>query len=247
MAYTVNDLSGFLQIGPHYYPKRRGGVQVIMRGPHGQRLAADPVINREGRARGSGFRWWHEELNVPADVKWNPQQVVTGVMGMGALPAGWSCPYTRSQMNEEIRKIEIAVRAANTPVEIERVRAQKERLLACHMQLGQNTKYKSQRDRIINVGNMILIKKERVAPGVVNPNTGAYIPTTVDPKAVFCRRHPSDPACAEESDCSWYDIPCLGGEWLERNWWKVALGVGAVVVLYGGASGLSRGFAAKRL
>jgi hypothetical protein len=59
-------------------------VQIIMRGPHGQRLAADPVyIRAHDQPRGSGFRWWAEELNVPADVKWNPQQVVTGLMGLG--------------------------------------------------------------------------------------------------------------------------------------------------------------------
>lgn len=242
MAYTVNELSGFLQIGPHYFPKRRDGVQIIMRGPHGQRLAADPVISRSGRARGSGFRFWHEELNIPADVKWNPQQVVTGVMGLGALPAGWSCPYTRGRMGEEISKLEAAIRVANTPAEIEAVRAQKERLLECHLQLGQNAKYKSQRDRIIRVGSLILIKKDKVAPGVVDPRTGAFRPQT---QAEYCRANPS--ACFPEDRCKPYDLPCLAAEWLKRNWWKAALGVGVLVVVSGAAKGFGSGLAAKRL
>jgi hypothetical protein len=83
----AGQLGGFLQVGPHYFPDRRAnGVQIIMRGPHGQRLAANPVYLREhDQPRGSGFRFWTEELNIPPDVEWNPQQVVTGVMGLGSL------------------------------------------------------------------------------------------------------------------------------------------------------------------
>lgn len=244
MAYTVEALSGFLQIGPHYFPKRRDGAQIIMRGPHGQRLAADPVRTREGRTRGSGFRFWHEELNIPANVKWNPQQVVTGVMGMGDLPGGWECPYTRSQMGGEISRLESAIKAANDPASLEAVRAQKERLLECHMQLGQNTAYAGHRARIINVGNLILLKKKRIAPGIVNPNTGAFVPQTQEE---YCRRNPS--ACRDvNASCPPYLGPiCDAGDWIKKNWWKAAIGVGAVVVLTGAAKGLGAGFAAKRL
>jgi hypothetical protein len=244
MAYTMNTLSGFLQIGPHYFPDRPDGAQIIMRGPHGQRLAADPVFLRShDQPRGSGFRFWHEELNVKPDVKWNPQQVVTGVMGLGDLPAGWECPYTRSQLAHEITKIESAVQVANTPESLEAVRAQKERLLECHLQLGENQKYKGQRDRIINVGNLILLKKGKVGPGVVNPGTGRYRPQT---QAEYCRQNPA--ACRDvTAPCPSYLGPiCDAGDWIKANWWKVALGVGAVIVLSGGAKGFGAGLA-KRL
>ena len=82
---SPEDLSGFLHVGPHHYPRRTQGAQIIRRGPHGKRLAADPVKSRSGQPRGSGFRFWVEQLNVKPDVRWNPKQEVTGVMGMGSM------------------------------------------------------------------------------------------------------------------------------------------------------------------
>jgi len=83
MTYTVEALGDFMRVGPQVYPERPNAVQVIMRGPHGKRLAADPVRTREGRARGSGFRTWIEQLNVPANESWNPPQKVVGLLGLG--------------------------------------------------------------------------------------------------------------------------------------------------------------------
>jgi hypothetical protein len=229
-------LGGHLQIGPHYYPDRRtNGVQVIMRGPHGQRLAADPVyIRAHNQPRGSGFRWWVEDLNVPPDLAWNPQQVVTGVMGLGDLPAGWSCPYTREQLGREIAKVEAAAQVAGDPASLEAVRAQNEKLRECHFQLGQNTAYKHHLDSINRVIQLIVHKKKRVAPGVVDPQTGAYIPPT---QAEYCRRNPE--ACRNVSfsdECKWYDLRCS----LEENWWKILLGGAAVVALYNAAAGVGQ-------
>jgi len=82
MTYTVEALGDFMRVGPQVYPERPNAVQVIMRGPHGKRLAADPVRTREGRARGSGFRTWIEQLNVPANESWNPPQKVVGLLGI---------------------------------------------------------------------------------------------------------------------------------------------------------------------
>jgi hypothetical protein len=83
VSYTLGALNDFMQVGPQVYPERANAVQVIMRGPHGQRMAADPVRTREGQARGSGFRTWVEQLNVPADQAWNPPQRVVGLLGLG--------------------------------------------------------------------------------------------------------------------------------------------------------------------
>jgi len=83
MAYSMDSLSGFLRIGPQTYPPRRKGAQIIQRGPHGMRIAADPVISRSGKKRGSGFRWWTEQSLVKADEEWNPRQLVVGIMGLG--------------------------------------------------------------------------------------------------------------------------------------------------------------------
>lgn len=238
----VGQLGGFLQVGPHYFPKKPQGAQVIMRGPHGQRLAADPVYIREhNQPRGSGFRFWHEELNIAPNVKWNPQQVVTGVMGMGDLPVGWACPYTRSQMGEEIAKVEAAVKSATTPAQLELVRAQNEKLRECHMQLGQNNTFKSHLHRINEVGAAIARRKGLVHPSVVTPG-GKFIPQTQEE---YCRQNPS--ACFPESRCAPYDVVCLSEEWIKKNWWKVALGVGGAIAIYGFAGGAGKRLAAKIL
>lgn len=233
----AGQLGGFLQVGPHYFPPRPEGAQVIMRGPHGQRLAADPVHTRAGRVRGSGFRFWSEQLNVRPDLKWNPQQVVTGVMGMGDLPAGWACPYTRGQMGEQVSRLESALRSAKTPEEIESVRAQKERLLECHMQLGGGSKYERQRRRIITVGEEILVKKGRVSRQTLRPIT----------QEEYCRRNPS--ACRfDRSPCPPSLQPlCDAGDWIKQNWKVVAVAGVGLVMLYPFLSGAGRAFAMKRL
>lgn len=75
---------GFMEVGPHYYPPRPYGAQVIQRGPHGMRFAGgpqrDPVTGK--------FRWWHEQALQAGEYRhfWQPQQQVVGVMGLGNLP-----------------------------------------------------------------------------------------------------------------------------------------------------------------
>jgi hypothetical protein len=83
MALEMNQLAGFMRLGPQTFPARPNAVQVIERGPHGKRMAADPVATRLRKPRGSGFRFWVEQLNVPADESWNPPQRVVGLMGLG--------------------------------------------------------------------------------------------------------------------------------------------------------------------
>jgi hypothetical protein len=76
-----------MHIGPQGYPDRRyTATQVIQRGPHGQRIAADPVRTRASSARGSGFRFWAEQIGIPANDKWNPPQQVVELFGLGAAP-----------------------------------------------------------------------------------------------------------------------------------------------------------------
>jgi len=82
-------LGGFLQVGPAFYPELPRGAQIIQRGPHGHRFAADPVVSRlTGQQRGSGFRWWKEQMDAGGDYEgyWQPNQIVEGVMGLGAAP-----------------------------------------------------------------------------------------------------------------------------------------------------------------
>jgi hypothetical protein len=88
--FGIDTLGGFLQVGPHYFPKKSRGAQIIRRGPHGKRLAQDPVKSRAGKPRGSGFRFWVEQIGIKADEKWNPRQKVVGLMGLGSLgQSGW--------------------------------------------------------------------------------------------------------------------------------------------------------------
>lgn len=82
MPLTMNTLEGFMRVGPQVYPERPGAVQVIERGWHGRRFAPDPVLAREASRRGSGFRFWREQLNVPASEAWNPPQRVVGLLGL---------------------------------------------------------------------------------------------------------------------------------------------------------------------
>lgn len=90
MALTMDGLAGFMRLGPQVYPARPGAAQVIERGPHGKRLAEDPVTKRLRAPKGSGFEYWVENLNVPASESWNPPQRVVGLMGLGALGAAGS-------------------------------------------------------------------------------------------------------------------------------------------------------------
>ena len=84
MSYSLGALADFVQLGPQVYPARPNGVQVIMRGPHGQRLSVDPVRSRQLNPRGSGFNFWVEQLNVPANRAWIPTPKVVGLLGLGA-------------------------------------------------------------------------------------------------------------------------------------------------------------------
>lgn len=88
MPMTMNQLAGFVRLGPQVYPERPNAAQIIERGPHGQRLAADPVAVRLREPKGSGFKFWIEEMNVAADQSWNPRQRVVGLLGLGAPTIG---------------------------------------------------------------------------------------------------------------------------------------------------------------
>jgi hypothetical protein len=272
MAYTVNALSGFLQIGPHYFPKRRDGAQIIMRGPHGQRLAADPVRTREGRVRGSGFRFWSEQLNIPADVKWNPQQVVTGVMGMGGL--GELQEASREQRVLLSNAAKSLLREANTCPRS-----------TCGMTLGkakglrqvlrQYNRWESMSvygraaslltlptalwnwreitnsqgyddwhsiDVTLHAAEVAASKREKGQPVPGGAKDPAATPGNVGwgsvPQYVGETGRPGP-----DGECHKYDFICQA----RQNWWKIAIGIGGVVVLYGLATGAGRGFAAKRL
>ena len=89
MAFEMNTLAGFMALGPQVQPDRVNAVQIIERGPHGRRLAADPVAERRGRPRGSGFRFWVEEMGIPANESWNPPQRVIGLMGLGSTGSSY--------------------------------------------------------------------------------------------------------------------------------------------------------------
>lgn len=82
---------GHLRVGPQYRPPNPHGAQVIQRGPHGARLASDPVLDREGRPSGSGFQFWIEDQSpfLDKDLIYLPPQYVVGVYGMDGLGA---CP-----------------------------------------------------------------------------------------------------------------------------------------------------------
>ncbi len=88
-TFTMDSLGGFLRVGPQAYAENPNGVPVIQRGPHGMYLSRDPVVTREHERSGSGFRFWVEQLNVPADESWTPEAKVVGLLGMGDAPP---CP-----------------------------------------------------------------------------------------------------------------------------------------------------------
>lgn len=81
MAYTLEQLGEFLQVGPQVYPDRPPAVQVIMRGPHGMRIAQDPVVTKSA----PGFKFWVDDMNFSPGEKWIPAQKVMGLMGAGDL------------------------------------------------------------------------------------------------------------------------------------------------------------------
>lgn len=86
MSGLTMGMGDYMQVGPAVRFVGPNAAQVIMRGPHGMRLAADPVKTREGRVRGSGFRFWAEQ-ELPFLEKhqsWNPGQRVVGLMGLGS-------------------------------------------------------------------------------------------------------------------------------------------------------------------
>jgi hypothetical protein len=244
-------MGGFLQMGPHHYPPRPKGVQIIQRGPHGMRIAADPVVTREGRPRGSGFRFWHEELGVKADEKWNPENMVVGVMGMGELPSDWSCPLrTREQVVFALTELENRVRSGvlKTRGDWEQVRAETEGLRECHMQLGGPA---GVLDRLNKVHAISMLKRGVVSPKLVDP-TGAIRPIT---SAEYCRKNPQADGCRPlgtprpGGGCASWDTYCRAKQYVSEDWWKIALGVGGFLLIYGVAtsfgSGLGRGLAGK--
>lgn len=116
MAYMrMSGLGDALHVGPHYYPPRPEGAMLIERGPHGMRLAADPVKSRLGRPRGSGFRFWVEELNpqFKPDNQWVPQQRVVGMFGLGANGGGVSpATFVRKDLLVAAREVSPPAAAA---------------------------------------------------------------------------------------------------------------------------------------
>jgi hypothetical protein len=230
----MGELAGFIRLGPQVYPERTNAVQIIERGPHGQRLAADPVKVRE-HERGSGFRFWVEELNVPANRSWNPRQRVTGLLGLGDLPADWACPVsTRRELAQRISRLESAIDIAETASSLEAVRAEKETLLECHMRMGEAREFAGHRDRILRAGNLILLKKGAVSSDAVDPRTGA---PRLDPNTTIYSHLPG--ALRDRRD-----------ELLDELPFKSPLATAALVlvggyVLYAVAAGFGRGMAGK--
>jgi len=265
MAFQMSqmgELAGFMRLGPQVYPERTNAVQIIERGPHGQRLAADPVKVRE-HERGSGFRFWVEELNVPANESWNPRQRVTGLLGLGDLPSNWACPVrSRRELADRIDRLESAIDIAETASSLEAVRAEKETLLECHMRMGEGRKFASHRDRILGVGNLILLKKGSVSRDAVDPRTGA---PRLDPNTTVASNLPwalrerideivrgkGDGLCSEEQ----LRVPLVGsflckGKGDPRGFVSNPLATAVLVVvggyvLYAVASGFGRGMAGK--
>ncbi len=80
---------GHMHVGPKLYPSRPRGAQIIQRGPHGYRFAADPVAARRADPSRRGFTWWSEQVAMTGgDMRsWLPRQNVEGVMGLGGLGA----------------------------------------------------------------------------------------------------------------------------------------------------------------
>lgn len=253
---TMNELSGFVRLGRQVYPERPNAVQIIERGPHGQRLAADPVKVRERMRPGSGFRFWTELMNVPADETWRPKQRVTGLLG---LPSGWTCPIrTRDELEERISLLEVSAQRAKTPEEIERVRSEKERLLECHMQLSGSRSYKRHGEQIRNVGNLILLKKGKVSRRAVDPKSGAprlpraspldYVGSSLQERS---RELGEGQLCTRDQ----LSVPVFGpllckgvGQrraWVKRPWLTAAGVVGAGLVLYGVGTGLGSSLGKK--
>lgn len=270
MSYSMNNLAGFLQIGPHYFPDRPDGAQIIMRGPHGQRLAADPVHTREGKTRGSGFRWWTEELYVPPNVKWNPQQVVTGVMGLGAL--GEIQEATSQQKAALSSEAKNTLREANTCVQgschffvakakglrsalrgfrkwespgvYERAAA----LLTVPTALYYWRDITNSRgyddwhsiDVTLQAAEVAASRRAQGKPVPKGATTPAPTPGDVGWGSV-----PGYIADAgkrgEGGECHPYDFVCQAKE----NWWKIGLVGLGVLALYGFASGYGRGLASR--
>lgn len=105
----------YLEVGEHYYPESGPqAAQLIMRGPHGKRFSADPVVSRSGQPRGSGFRFWVEQEVLKPNQKWLPRQEVVGMMGLGqseVSEGGWVARLNYGQeIWNEIQRAPVAAR-----------------------------------------------------------------------------------------------------------------------------------------
>jgi len=104
-------MGDYMQVGPAARFVGPNAAQVIMRGPHGMRLAADPVKTREGRVRGSGFRFWAEQ-ELPFLEKhqsWNPGARVVGLMGLSGLGLIKGPGYRYTDSNDWKKKTNEAI------------------------------------------------------------------------------------------------------------------------------------------
>jgi len=218
-----------------------------MRGPHGQRLAADTVHTRAGKERGSGFRWWSEQLNIPADVKWNPQQVVTGVMGLGSLGGTSASDSEKKSFTQSAKSL---LRQANAcaqsacPEVLARASAMRRSIRAYDKWetswwnpsslIGDGPGYD---DWQVVDGNL-----QAAEVAASRRSQGREVPKGAQHGFI----NPADAAGGtfrREVATNANEM----AEWVKANWWKIALGVGGVVVLTGAAKGVGAGFAAKRL
>ena len=267
-------LGGHMRVGPQYRPPNPRGAQVIQRGPHGARLAPDPVVSRQGRRSGSGFQAWIENSPfLDENLVYLPPQYVVGVYGMEGLGAGTDNPYaymTRVAGVIESRGVSLSTVCelgnTNSPL-LQRVaagayptEADLDGAIAEAGVLARQVKGSS--NFSLSVQAMLCLARERtgqIGGGAASSRiraisatheilmsrldikrddgSGRLAPGTVDPEGRLINRDPN--FWGEfRSELQRLKIR-TPGEWLGDNWWKIALGAGALVFFYGAGRGVA--------
>jgi len=271
MSYIpLGALADFVTLGPQYYTTDRpNAVQVIQRGPHGMRFAADPVRTREGKIRGSGFRFWNEQQVMRPDEKWYPREKVVGLMGLGQEPPDIErlarCPSSAPVPPSLVEPSDPRSPAASLRRQlVESMQA------ACHgrqdaaqaalrgaqyfmVQLPvsergvwqqEAMKAQSYIKSLASVAPELKARQEEkeidYARAMQEYNV-KYAGSRMEQERRYIEEAKEEARKKAETGCYSWDVGCQVGEFAKKHWWKFALGAGALLFFYGAGKGVGSG------
>lgn len=164
------------------------------------------------------------------------------VRGFGALG---DCPESRARLSGRLYMLESRLRTlrksppspAEATRELNSIAAEKSKLQACHVTMGDTVKYAWHQKRLFALGNEILVEKNKVSRETITKFKEPP-PTTWDITKDTFRIASADATEGRSGDCASYDLPCRMGQFWDSNKWKI-LGVGLLGLgVYAFAGGL---------